>query len=157
MARFMDASAAGEKDMLTHSRSTAAGVAVLLMFLAIPGTASAQGGSSPEQVRARLTAAAGRSLVSLPPSLMAERQETPSARDSLANGTIIGAVVGAAALGIVGSVVCKVLQAEGDPSCVDDIVRLTAIGAAIGAGAGLGIDAALTRGHGVRLAAVITF
>ena len=72
-------------------------------------------------------------------------------RDSLANGTLIGAAIGAAAAGVVGGVICKLFQEPSDPSCVGDAFRVAAVGAAIGAGAGVAIDAALTRQGGVRL------
>ena len=72
-------------------------------------------------------------------------------RDSLANGTLIGAAIGAAALGVFGGLLCKASQEPTGPSCVGDTFRIAAIGAAIGAGAGVAIDAALTRQGGVRV------
>ena len=72
-------------------------------------------------------------------------------RDSLANGTLIGAAIGAAAAGVVGGIICKVFQEPSDPSCVGDTFRIAAVGAAIGAGAGVAIDAALTRQGGVQV------
>ena len=72
-------------------------------------------------------------------------------RDSLANGTLIGAAIGAAAAGVLGGLLCKAFQEPSDPSCVGDSFRIAAVGAAIGAGAGVAIDAALTRQGGVRV------
>jgi hypothetical protein len=77
-------------------------------------------------------------------------QSTP-ARDSLKNGTIIGAVVGAVALGVFGGALCNALQEPGEPSCLKDTLRIAALGAAIGAGAGLAVDAARNQRGGVTL------
>jgi hypothetical protein len=78
-------------------------------------------------------------------------------RDSLANGILIGGAVGAAALGTFGAILCKAMQAPGEPSCVDDTFRLAAIGGAIGAGGGLIVDAALDRQSGVSVAVGFKF
>jgi hypothetical protein len=78
-------------------------------------------------------------------------------RDSLKNGIIIGAIVGAVALGAFGAVLCNALQEPADPSCLPDTLRIAAVGAAIGAGAGLALDAALTRHGGVSVSAAIRF
>jgi hypothetical protein len=81
----------------------------------------------------------------------------PPTRDALTNGVLIGAIAGAALLGSVGGVICKVQQEEGGPSCVPDVIRLAAIGAGVGAGAGLAIDAALTRHPGLAAGIRIRF
>lgn len=78
-------------------------------------------------------------------------------RDSLANGILIGAAIGAAALGTFGAIVCKAMQQPDEPSCVDDTLRLAAIGGAIGAGGGLVIDAARSRQSGVRVSLAVRF
>jgi hypothetical protein len=78
-------------------------------------------------------------------------------RDSLKNGTIIGAVVGAVALGTFGAFLCNLEQEAGDPSCLPDVLRVAAVGAAIGAGAGLAVDAALSRHGGVTVFVGIRF
>lgn len=78
-------------------------------------------------------------------------------RDSLRNGTVIKAVVGAAALGGLAAVVCKAYQEPRGPSCLKDTLRLGAVGAAIGAGAGLVVDAALSRRPGVSVSVGIRF
>ena len=78
-------------------------------------------------------------------------------RDSLANGILIGAAIGAASLGTFGAILCKAMQEPDGPSCADDIFRLAAIGGAIGAGGGLVVDAALTRQSGVRVSVGIRF
>ena len=69
-------------------------------------------------------------------------QDSPAKkRDSLKNGAIIGAVVGAIALGGFGSWICVMLAEEGDPPCLPDVLRIAAVGAGIGAAAGVGVDA----------------
>ena len=69
----------------------------------------------------------------------------PGDPDSLTNGTLIGALVGAAAFATIGGVICQVFQEPSDPGCAGDAFRIGAIGAAIGAGTGLAIDASLSR------------
>ena len=66
-------------------------------------------------------------------------------RDSLKNGAIIGALVGAAGFAVSGAVVCKMLQEPSDPSCVPGVLVFAAIGAGIGGAAGVGIDALIDR------------
>jgi hypothetical protein len=83
--------------------------------------------------------------------------QSGSSRDSLTNGIIIGAVIGAAGLGTFGGVLCKALQGPGEPSCLGDTLRIAAVGAAIGAGAGLALDAALSRQAGLRVSVGFKF
>ena len=74
-------------------------------------------------------------------------------RDSLKNGTFIGAVVGAVSLGALAAILCNAYQEPGEPSCLGDTLRCAAFGGAIGAGAGVAIDAARNqRGITVRFA-----
>ena len=83
----------------------------------------------------------------------APAQQPIGSRDSLRNGAIIGAVIGAVAVGAVAATLCHAYQEKGGASCVPDALRFAAIGGAIGTGAGLAIDAARTdRGVTVRLA-----
>ena len=83
--------------------------------------------------------------------------QSGSSRDTLKNGAIIGAVVGAVALGTFGAFYCHLYQEEGGPSCRSDTLRAAAIGAAIGIGAGLALDAAFTRHAGVTIRIGIKF
>jgi hypothetical protein len=87
----------------------------------------------------------------------AQTARSTSSRDTLKNGAIIGAVAGAVALGTFGAFYCHLYQEEGGPSCVSDTLRAAAIGAAIGTGAGLAVDAALTRHAGVTIRIRIRF
>lgn len=83
----------------------------------------------------------------------APTQPGVGARDSLRNGAIIGAVIGAVAVGAFAATLCHAYQERGGASCVPDTLRFAAIGGAIGTGAGLALDAARTdRGVTVRLA-----
>jgi hypothetical protein len=103
--------------------------------------------------------AVGRVAPPLPPSVMvpplatrawgdwredAQTRTRAASRDSLTNGAVIGAAVGAAAFAFAG-VICKAEQEPDGPSCVPDTLRVAAIGAAIGLGAGLVIDVARSR------------
>jgi hypothetical protein len=81
------------------------------------------------------------------------RAQPGSSRDSLKNGVIVGA----AALGAFGGRLCKAQQEPEGPSCVPDTLRIAAVGPAIGVGAGLAIDAALTRSAGVTLSIGLRF
>ena len=90
-----------------------------------------------------------RSLTSEALTGAAQPAQQPRSRDTLKNGAIIGAVVGAAALGTMGARYCHLYQEENGPSCRFDTLRAVAIGAAIGTGAGLALDAALDRHAGV--------
>ena len=81
---------------------------------------------------------------------MAENPPAPAQvnrpqRDSLANGTIIGAIIGAAVMGTGVGLLCKALQEPSDPSCWQSVGVGVLYGAGIGAVGGLGIDALMTR------------
>jgi hypothetical protein len=80
-----------------------------------------------------------------------------SSRDTLKNGAIIGAVVGAAGLGALAALICNAYQEEGGASCLRDTLRGAAIGAAIGIGAGVAVDAAFTRHAGVTVRIGVAF
>jgi hypothetical protein len=83
----------------------------------------------------------------------AQPQQNTRPGDSLRNGAVIGAVIGAVAFGAFGAVLCHAYQEEGGASCVPDTLRFAAIGGAIGLGAGLAVDAARShRGVVVRYA-----
>ena len=68
-----------------------------------------------------------------------------STRDSLKNGGIVGAIVGAVTFGAVAAVICNLYQEEGGPSCLGDTMRGVLVGAAIGTGVGVTVDAVLPR------------
>ena len=65
-------------------------------------------------------------------------------KDSLLNGTFIGAVVGAAVMGVGVTYLCNALKEPGDPPCWKSSGLAIAIGAGAGALGGAGIDALLT-------------
>ena len=83
-------------------------------------------------------------------------QQHVRSRDSLANGAIIGAAIGAVTFGAFAAVLCHAYQAKGDPSCWPDTLRFAAIGGAIGGGVGVTIDAARSQ-RGVTLRIAIRF
>lgn len=97
------------------------------------------------------------SLPAQEPVFMARPAQRGSSRDTLKNGAIIGAVVGAVGLGLLGAFICNVYQEEGGASCLSDTLRVAAIGAAIGTGAGVAVDAALTRNAGVTVRIAVRF
>ena len=78
-------------------------------------------------------------------ALAAEQPPSRSQRDSLKNGTIIGAVVGAAVMGGFVTFLCHALKEPGDPPCWHSSGLAIAIGAGAGALGGAGIDALLVR------------
>ena len=78
-------------------------------------------------------------------------------RDSLKNGAVIGAVIGAAALGTFGGLLCHALHEPGTRGCFSDTLRIAAVGAGIGLGAGVAVDAAFARRNGVALRVRIRF
>jgi hypothetical protein len=69
-------------------------------------------------------------------------QAQPVRNDSLKNGALIGAIIGAAALGAFAWFLVSTDEACG---CKADILRGAALGAGIGAGIGVGVDALLDR------------
>jgi hypothetical protein len=78
-------------------------------------------------------------------------------RDSLKNGAITGAIVGAVGVAALGAFICHLYQEEGGASCLPDALRGAAIGAAVGTGAGLAVDAALDRRDGVSVRVRVKF
>jgi len=104
----------------------------------------------PVDVQSRLLAV--ERLVGIP-----QPAQRRSSRDTLKNGAIIGAIAGAAGLGALGGLICHLYQEEGDASCWSDTLRLAAIGAAIGTGAGITVDAALSRHSGVAVRVGVAF
>jgi hypothetical protein len=70
---------------------------------------------------------------------------TIQSRDSVKNGAILGAVIGAVALAAPGAWICHMLREPGDPPCWKGVVTVGAIGAGIGAAAGAGVDALFVR------------
>lgn len=74
-----------------------------------------------------------------------------ASRDSVRNGAVIGALIGAAAFGTLAATLCHVYREPGGPSCVPDAIRFAAIGGAIGLGAGIAIDVARSPGPMVRV------
>ena len=147
--------------MRNHLRRVAASVGIALCLLMLAGNAVAQtagerGSSMPRQPV--FSAPVRLSVVEMPRQLLGDEAvtgRTPAAqprpsRDSLKNGAIIGAIIGAAAFGTYAGVFCKATEEPGShQECWRDTLRFAAIGAPIGAGGGLAIDAAFSRRAGV--------
>ena len=72
-----------------------------------------------------------------------EQPPTPDERDSLKNGTLIGAAIGAAVMGGFVTFLCNALQEPSDPSCLGSSLMAIGIGGAAGAASGLAVDALL--------------
>lgn len=105
-----------------------------------PIAASAQYASS--------TAAPARLIISekaVADALAAEQPRPRDDRDSVRNGAIIGAIVGAAIFGGFVTLLCNALQEPSDPSCLGSSLMGIAIGAGGGALGGAGIDALMVR------------
>ena len=139
---------------------------LVLVILSVAATASAQTASRQDRIEP-VPALETIHSIRLEPgpfrmrTAEAFRVSPPALRngsgDSLTNGTLIGAIVGAVALGTVGAVICKAFQEPSDPSCVGDSLRVAAIGAGIGAGVGIAVDAARSQYGGVRVRMAVKF
>ena len=115
---------------------------VIVMFCLVfsPIAASAQHNSA--------TMAPPRLIISekaVADALAAEQSAMGERRDSVKNGAVIGAIIGAIALGGFVGFLCNALQEPSDPSCVPGTLLYTGVGAGIGAAAGAGIDALFMR------------
>lgn len=75
----------------------------------------------------------------------AESAAQPNQRDSVKDGMIIGALVGALLMGTGVGLLCKALQEPSDPSCWKSVGVGGLYGAGIGVAAGAGVDALMTR------------
>jgi hypothetical protein len=78
-------------------------------------------------------------------AITAEQPSSPGQRDSVKNGAIIGAVVGAAVMGGFVTFLCHALKEPGDPPCWKSSGLAIGIGAGAGALGGAGIDALLVK------------
>jgi NhaP-type Na+/H+ or K+/H+ antiporter len=116
--------------------------AVIVMFCVVfsPSAASAQHHIT--------SAAPPRLIISekvVADALTMEQPVMRERRDSVKNGAVIGAIIGAIALGGFVGWLCNALQEPSDPSCVPGTLLYTGIGAGIGAAGGAGIDALFMR------------
>jgi hypothetical protein len=69
-------------------------------------------------------------------------------RDSIKNGAIIGAVIGAVVMGAGVGWLCNELKEPGEPSCWRSVATAGALGAGVGAAGGAGLDALFLRDRG---------
>jgi hypothetical protein len=114
---------------------------MVLLFVTHSATAGAQDRLAPAPRRLIISE---RAIAAALAAATTVQNQQPR-RDSLKNGAIIGAVVGALALALPGGFICHALHEEGNPPCWRGTLMVGAIGAGIGAAAGAGIDAALSR------------
>ena len=112
----------------------------ILSCVLLPAPAAAQG-QTPRSFRDSIDAAASSAAVQAP---------VARDRDSVKNGAIIGAVVGAASLGGFGLFLCEALREPGNPPCWRGALAVAGIGAGIGAAAGAGIDALISQSAPMR-------
>lgn len=116
---------------------------VVLLVVGVAATASAQEPPRGDARTNRLVisdAAISRGLAD------AERAGVIQTKDdSVKNGIIIGAVIGAGVAVLAGNYLCEVFDEGTDAPCWGSILQIGALGAGIGAAAGWGIDAALAR------------
>ena len=119
------------------TRTISAVLVAALVFITTTGTARAEeSGAQPRQPVVALQAPA----LARAAAGVALTQVEPRRRDSVKNGTIIGAIIGGAAGMVGGWALAQIFEAEG-ANPVRPFVTITALGAGIGAGAGAGIDA----------------
>lgn len=115
-------------------------IVAMLLVLVVSSPAFAQdSGAAPRRLIVSKEAIA-KALAEHPPAPAVQAN-----RDSIANGLVIGAIIGAAAMGAVGGWFCYMLREPSDPPCWNSVARVGALGAVIGAGAGAGIDALMAR------------
>lgn len=117
---------------------------VLMLVAGAPAAAQDRGPetSEPQALHKLVISneAIARALAEERPMIVQQEQ-----RDSLANGAIIGAIVGGVAMGAFGAWICVMTGEEGDPPCWRGILTISALGVGIGAAAGVGIDALAAR------------
>ena len=124
---------------MTRTIPAALVAAMILIASAVP--ARAQDLLAPARQPARQPVAALQTpALARAVSGIALTQVEPRRRDSVKNGTIIGAIIGGAAGAVGGWALAQIFEAEG-ANPVRPFVTITALGAGIGAGVGAGVDA----------------
>jgi hypothetical protein len=146
---------------MTNGHHRLAAVAVgMVALVAVPGLACAQGAieaGHPAHRPLTLAAVAKAQALAAQPAVADAGVAAPRTRDDVVDGALLGAIAGAAALGGFAAIICRLEQEPGAGNCLADTARVAAIGAAIGAGAGLAVDAALSRRSGITLRLRTTF
>jgi hypothetical protein len=117
---------------------------VVLLLIAVP--ASAERGATDEP-RAKLIISDRAVSQAMDRTPATAATQTQGQRDSLKNGAIIGAIVGAAVMGTGVGMLCKALQEPTDPSCWGSAGIGALYGAGIGVAAGVGLDALFVKGQ----------
>jgi hypothetical protein len=119
-------------------------ITLMLLLCACVLAVSAHDGSAQERPASLAEMAADHLSADAPwrtaPGVSALQQNTAS-RDTLKNGALVGAIVGAAATFAFGMYLCHAIREEGDPPCLKPALVLAAVGGGAGALVGAGIDA----------------
>jgi hypothetical protein len=121
-------------------------VAVLLL-MAVPTAAEPRSTDEPGRKLIVSQRAVVDALERTPTSAASIAAQTQGQRDSLKNGALVGAVVGALAMGTGVGLLCKALQEPTDPSCWGSVGVGALYGAGIGVAAGVGLDALFVKGQ----------
>jgi hypothetical protein len=114
-------------------------VGICLVISSLPAAAQEQPHHAKEQARLIISESA------IAGALVKEQPDPRDDRDSILNGTLIGAAIGGAAMGAFVTFLCNALQEPSDPSCLGSSMMAIAIGAGAGAAGGAAIDALLAR------------
>lgn len=120
---------------------------VILLSMAIPAAAEPTTTDEPKSRLILSERAVWDALDRTPTPMASEATQTQGQRDSLKNGAVIGAIVGAAVMGTGVGLLCKALQEPTDPSCWGSAGIGALYGAGIGVAAGVGLDALFVKGQ----------
>ena len=118
----------------------------VLLLMAIPAAAEPRTTDEPTE-KLIISERAVSDALDRAPTPMAAATQTQGQRDSLKNGAVIGAMVGAAVMGTGVGLLCKALQEPTDPSCWGSVGIGALYGAGIGVAAGVGLDALFVKGQ----------
>jgi hypothetical protein len=117
---------------------------VVLLLMAVPASAEPRATDEPPAKLIISDRAVSQALDRTPAPAAAQTQ---GQRDSLKNGALIGAIVGAAVMGTGVGMLCKALQEPTDPSCWGSVGIGALYGGGIGVAAGVGLDALFVKGQ----------
>jgi hypothetical protein len=124
-------------------------IVVLALSVALPAEAQDQISEAPKPGPSFAKATEGGLIISehaIAAALAGHPPAQPGrARDSVANGMLIGGLLVGIGVAATGGWVCYALKEPDDPSCWPGIARVGVIGFGIGAAIGAGIDLMFTR------------
>jgi hypothetical protein len=117
---------------------------LVLLLAALPAAAEPRATDEPRAKLVISERAVSEALARTPASFTTQ---THGQRDSLKNGAVIGAVVGAAVMATGVGLLCKALQEPTDPTCWGSVGIGALYGGGIGVAAGVGLDALFAKGQ----------